>query len=100
MVELAEVIGQLRTELTAAIRAGEGADLRFELGPVDLELTVTVGKEVTPGAKVKFWVMELGADATVSSNSIQRIKLSLDPRWAGQPDRRPEVSGDSVVGER
>jgi hypothetical protein len=38
-VELAKVIGQLRQELTAAMWEGEGEDLRFELGPVELELT-------------------------------------------------------------
>jgi Trypsin-co-occurring domain 2 len=99
-VELAEVIDQLRAELTAAMCAGEGADLRFELDPVELELTVGVDKAVTPGAKVKFWVVELGADAAVSSSSTQRIKLVLDPRRTGQPDRRPVISGDEVVGER
>ncbi|MGH3865482.1 MAG: trypco2 family protein [Pseudonocardiaceae bacterium] len=34
--ELAQVIGQLRQEFTAVMRDGEGADLRFELGPVVL----------------------------------------------------------------
>jgi hypothetical protein len=43
--ELAQVIGQLRRELSAAMRDGEGVDLRFELGPVELELTVAVSKE-------------------------------------------------------
>ncbi len=53
-VELAQVIGQLRQELSAAMRDGEGADLRFELGPVKLELTVPVSKEAGPNAKVRF----------------------------------------------
>ena len=39
-VELAEFIDQLRAELTKAMDASEDADLRFELGPVELELTV------------------------------------------------------------
>lgn len=99
-VELAEVIGQLRAELTEAMRAGEGADLRFELGAVELELTVVVDKEVKPGAKVRFWVVELGADATASSGATQRIKLVLDPRRVGEPDRRPVIAGDEVAGER
>lgn len=46
-VELAQVIGQLRQELSAAMRDGEGKDLRFELGPVELELTVAVSKPET-----------------------------------------------------
>jgi hypothetical protein len=44
-VKLAQVISQLRQELSATMRDGEGADLRFELGPVELELTVAVSKE-------------------------------------------------------
>jgi Trypsin-co-occurring domain 2 len=79
-VELAQVIGQLRRELSAAMRDGEGEDLRFELGPVELELTVAVSKETGPNAKVRFWVVELGADAKVAS---QRITLTLDPHRRG-----------------
>lgn len=99
-VELAELIGQLRAELTKAMGAGEGADLRFEIGPVELELTVGVNKEATPGAKVRFWVVELGADVKAASSSTQRIKLTLDPRRAGEPDRKPLISGAEETGER
>ena len=55
-VELAQVISRLREELNAAMREGEGEDLRFELGPVELELTVAVSKEAGPNTKVRFWV--------------------------------------------
>ncbi|MGQ0717614.1 MAG: trypco2 family protein [Pseudonocardiales bacterium] len=51
-VGLAQVIGQLRQELSAAMRDGEAEDLRFELGPVELELTVAVSKEAGPNAKL------------------------------------------------
>jgi hypothetical protein len=44
-VELAQVISQLRQELSAAMRESEGKDLRFELGPVELELTVGVSRD-------------------------------------------------------
>ena len=99
-VELAEFIGQLRVELTEAMHAGEGADLRFELGPVELELTVAVDKEIKPGAKVRFWVVELGADASAASSTTQRVKLVLDPKRVGQPDGKPLISGAEVSGER
>jgi len=98
-VELAELIGQLRAELTEAMRKGDGAELRFELGPVELELTVAVSKEVKPGAKVRFLVVEVGADTAMASSSTQRIKLTLDPRRAGESGR-PFVSGDEKPGER
>ena len=99
-VELAEVISQLRAELTAAMTAGAGEDLRFGLGPVELELTVAVNKEASTGAKVRFWVVEAGADGKLGSTTTQKIKLTLDPHRAGQPGVRPDVSGDEVHGER
>jgi hypothetical protein len=99
-VELAELIGQLRAELTAAMHAGKGGDLQFELGPVELELTVVVDREAKPGAKVRFWVVELGADVKAASNTTQRITLKLDPRRTGQSGRKPLISGDEQPGER
>ncbi|WP_372448292.1 trypco2 family protein [Kibdelosporangium banguiense] len=50
-----------RTDRLAAVRTDRGedssgnADLKFELGSVEFELTVAVEKEAKPGAKVKFW---------------------------------------------
>ncbi|XUL92084.1 trypco2 family protein [Streptomyces galilaeus] len=99
-VELAELIAQLRAELTAAMRAGEDSGLRFELGPVELELALSVGKEGGAGGKVRFWVAGLGTEGKASRTSTQRIKLVLDPRQAGVPDCRPLISGEEVDGER
>ncbi len=96
-VELAQVIGQLRQELSTAMR--EGKDLRFELGPVELELTVAVSKEAGPNAKVRFWVIELGVDGKVSSQATQRITLTLDPRRRGAAGK-PLISGPEQAGER
>lgn len=98
-VELAELIGQLRVELATAMRAGERADVQFELGDIELELTVGVDKEVKPGAKVKFWVVELGGDVKAASNATQRIKLTLAPRRAGYPDDSLLISGEEEQGE-
>ncbi|MGO8893682.1 MAG: trypco2 family protein [Streptosporangiaceae bacterium] len=99
-VELSELIGQLRAELTTAMRDGEDADLQFEVGPVELELTIAIEKEAKPGAKVRFWVVELGADVKAASNTTQRIKLTLDPRRTDEPGRRLQISGAEEEGER
>ena len=93
------MISQLRQELSTVMREGEAEELRFELGPVGLELTVAVSKEAGPNAKVRFWVVELGADAKVASQATQRITLTLDPRRRGVVDR-PLVSGSEQAGER
>ena len=78
-VELASVIRQLRAELNEALADAEGERLRFELGPVEMSLTVTVGREAAPGAKIRFWVVEAGADAKLSREAVQDIKLVLTP---------------------
>jgi hypothetical protein len=96
-VELAELISQLRSDLTAAMHAGEGADLQFELGPVELELTMAINKEAKPGARIRFWVVELGAEVSAASNSAQRIKLTLNPRRAGQSRRKVVISGEDEM---
>jgi hypothetical protein len=79
-LELASVVRQLRAELNAALDGAEDERLRFELGPVELSLTVTIGREAAPGAKIRFWVVEAGADAKLSREAIQDIKLVLTPR--------------------
>jgi Trypsin-co-occurring domain 2 len=78
-VELASVIRQLRAELNEALADAEGERLRFELGPVQVSLSVTVGRDATPGAKVRFWVIEAGADARLSREAVQEINLVLTP---------------------
>lgn len=105
-LELASVLRQLRTELNEAMDDAEGERLRFELGPVQLSLTVTVGREATPGAKIRFWVVEAGADAKISREAAQDIKLVLTPRDMKAPlgpdgkPMAPLITGDEVAGER
>ena len=104
-VELASVVRQLRAELNEALADAEGERLRFELGPVEMSLSVTVGREAAPGAKVRFWVIEAGADAQVSRESVQEIKLVLTPvdtQAPPGPDGKPAsvlIEGGAVDGE-
>ena len=105
-LELAAVVRQLRAELEEAMGDAEGERLRFELGPIELSLTVTVGREATPGAKIRFWVVEASADARISREAVQEIKLVLNPLDLKAPlgaDGKPIaplIDGKSVPGER
>jgi hypothetical protein len=99
VIELSEMISELRRELDQAIDAGAGERLRFELGPVEVEVTVGLDSKGTAGAKVRFWVVELGGDAEVARSSLQRIKLTLQPRLAGSAGPA-EISGTEKPGER
>ena len=104
-VELASVIRQLRVELNEALAHAEGERLRFQLGPVEMTLTVSVSREATPGAKVRFWVIEAGADAKVSREAVQDIKLVLTPvdtQAPADPNGKapaPLITGRAVEGE-
>ena len=73
-LELASLIRQLRAELNEAMDEAEGERLRFELGPVELSLTVTVGREAAPGAK-----------------RHDRTMLHQPPQTPGSSDLLPEL---------
>jgi hypothetical protein len=98
MIELGEVISELRRELQDAISKGEGQPLRFELGTIELDAIVAVEKGGGGGAKVRFWVIELGGDAKVTQSSTQHIKLALQPRLVS--GETPWVAGDEAADER
>jgi len=98
VIELASVIRDLRDELERAIAAGEGEQLRFELGPIELEATVAVERSDGASGKVRFWVAEAGADRKKDSATTQRIKLTLAPKLAGAR-RPPRVAGTPEPGE-
>ncbi|MFE4576499.1 trypco2 family protein [Streptomyces chartreusis] len=102
MIELTEMIRELRADLIAAMADGATEPLRFELGPVEVEATVAVSREAGGGGKVRFWVVEGGADAKQAHTTTHRITLTLHPK-AVAPDgttQTPMVSGDEVTGER
>ncbi|MFL6111113.1 MAG: trypco2 family protein [Catenulispora sp.] len=99
MIELGSVIKDLRAELEEAIVAGADSALRFELGPIELEVSVALERSGGGQAKVRFWVMDLGADAKTDASSTQKVKLTLTPRLAGT-GATPYIAGEVVPGER
>ncbi|MFF7197161.1 trypco2 family protein [Streptomyces sp. NPDC008079] len=98
MIELSAMIRELRRELDSAMTDGEGERLRFELGTVEVEATVTVGKEAGGQGKVRFWVVEAGGDGKVTRSDVQKITLTLQPRLAG--GGAALIAGDEIPGER
>jgi Trypsin-co-occurring domain 2 len=104
-LELASVVRQLRAELDEPLGEAEGKRLRFELGPVELSLAMTIGREAAPGAKIRFWVVEAGTDAKLSNEAVQQMKLVLTPRDMQSPLRpdgevaAPLISGRALDDE-
>lgn len=85
MIELAAVIRELRLELQAAVQMRPGDEdlsagaLRLELGPIELEAQIEVARDQQASGKIRFWVVDAGAEVRNASTSIQRIKLVLQP---------------------
>lgn len=100
MIELADVVRDLRAELDRARAAAEDEELRFDLGPIELEVTVGLEREGGAGAKVRFYVVELGGDAHVTASSMQRVKLTLRPTIAGRSGEGVSIAGGEAPGER
>lgn len=101
MIELADVIDELRAELEHAQMRAKGSALRFGLGPVELEVTVALSREGKAGGKVKFWVAEVNAEGKLTSTSTQKIKLTLNPALvAGDTEDPVYVGGDADDDER
>jgi hypothetical protein len=98
MLELADVVEELRVELVKAMAAGEKQGLRFEVGPVELELNVAVEREAIGKGGVRFWIIELGADARQQNSSTQTVKLTLNPKIVGS-GAPPEISSPEILHE-
>ncbi|MER7766797.1 trypco2 family protein [Kitasatospora sp. NPDC096140] len=99
MIELSDVIRDLRSQLGRAIEAAADEELELELGDIELELTVALEKGGGGTAKVKFWVLELGGNGKMGQTDTQQLKLTLKPRLRST-GRSPHVSGSAVAGER
>jgi hypothetical protein len=74
--DLAGAIAALRADLESAIREGDGKDVKFELGEIELTLQLIATKH--GGGKVGWSV--LGIDAGAESARTHAVKLTLTPR--------------------
>ncbi|MEV7122614.1 trypco2 family protein [Kitasatospora griseola] len=88
-IGLTEAVAALQQELALAARAAMDNDLRFPVEGVTLEFQVAVTVDSQAGGKAKFWVLELGADAGYSRETVQTVTLKL-----GAP---VQADGESVL---
>lgn len=93
-VGLAEAIRDLRRELTEAMSEGQDKQIRFELGPVEMEFLLEISKAAEGDVGVRFCVVSLGTKGSLSSGSTHRVTLTLTPRdhSPGSPPGPVEVS--------
>jgi len=102
VIELAEMIRALRQELTAALTDGAPGPVRFELGAVEVEATVVVERKGGAAGKVRFCVVEAGADGASGTSRTQRIHFTLQPKLVAPDGTHYSVlvSGDEAEDER
>ncbi|MFJ4834341.1 trypco2 family protein [Streptomyces sp. NPDC088747] len=103
MIELADMIRELRKQLTTALADGDGEAVRFELGPVEVEASVAVTREAGGDARVRLWVVDAGANGKYAHAETQRITLTLTPKAVpadGGSPRTVLITGGEVDGER
>lgn len=108
LIDLVDVIRDLREQIAQAQVASAGDELQFEVGPIEIEMSVAVTAEVSGQAKVRFYVLEMGAGGKESEVATQRMKITLTPRTKGsQEDEVSEkalaqvyVTGRELEGER
>lgn len=88
-IPLAQAVRALRRELVEAVREGQEEDLRFALGPIELELQLEIAREAGGEAGIKFWVVSVAGKGALSSTTTHTVKLTLTP---------VSGSGDVLVG--
>lgn len=98
MIELAGMIRDLRDELERAVVEGEGSALRFELGPVELEVELAVERSSGGDGRVRFWVLELDAQRSRGTAETHRIKLVLNPKL-GEQGHAVLITGSPIDAE-
>jgi Trypsin-co-occurring domain 2 len=90
-IPLAAAIRALRRELVEAVHEGEGEEVRFALGPVELDLQITLSREAGAEGKIAFWVVALGGKGMRTSTTTHTLHLKLSPV-------RSDLSGPLIVG--
>jgi sugar/nucleoside kinase (ribokinase family) len=98
-VELAKAIKSLRRELMDAMKDGAEEDLRFGLGPIEVEFELAATSSREANAGVKFYVVDIGAKGASGMTATHRIKLNLVPVTAAGGDVKVvDVVGPAASG--
>ena len=77
---LAETIEILRAELRTAQDAGTDSDVRFTVGPVEVELAIEVTKKAGGEASIKVLnLLSIGGQGERAKSETNRVKVTLQP---------------------
>ena len=96
-ISLADLIYQLRSDLSLAAWQGEQRSPKFEVGPIELEVSVVVDSARSGSITAKLVLVDASAGANKTSHSTHRIKLTLQP--IDEHGRKSQVSGQEIDNE-
>jgi hypothetical protein len=82
-IPLRDAIGVLRSEILAARQDASTEEVRFELGPIEMEFQVVASKEFGGDAKLGFHIFAaeatLGGSGKGTDERTQKVKFVLNP---------------------
>jgi hypothetical protein len=82
-IPLRDAIRGLRSEIVAAREEASTEEVRFELGPIEMEFQVVARKEVGGEAKLGFHIFvaeaTLGGSGKGADERTQKVKFVLNP---------------------
>ena len=93
-IALADAVAALRQQLAEAQERANDQDIRFDIGPIEMEFTVVVTREASAAGKIGFAIftgLEVSAGGKLGDTQTHKLKLSLTPRAKGGQDLR--ISG-------
>jgi hypothetical protein len=93
-VALADWVAALRKELGRAQSLADGEDVRFAVGPIELELELASSLETGGRGDIKFWVVGVGGSLKHVGGTTQRVRFTLVPEHA---DGRPVKVSDRLT---
>ncbi|MEE9098317.1 trypco2 family protein [Pseudarthrobacter phenanthrenivorans] len=99
-MSLADLVAGLRTELDTARNQAAQKGVSFEVGPIELEVTVEAQKTAGAKAGVNFWVVTTEGGGELTTKKTQRIRLTLQPGDGENGNKPVRISGDELPNER
>ena len=79
VVGLAAALEALREELDGAWRGSQDQRVRFRASQITLTVQAVARTEKKAGGKLRWWVVEAGADRTTGREATQTLELTLIP---------------------